>query len=223
ALQTPGDGSPPPLPWPAGFSRASGTSSAPPSPCHRAGHDAHRPRGPWCCHDRTGCVTRGGDVHGSTIGAGPQRTGVWSVADTGCPRPGAETTPDEPDRVRTRGGMLQMNAAPTTTLFERLKAAARTEWEGYTHHSFVEQLGEGTLPLAAFQDYLVQDYMFLINFARANALAAYKSRSLADVQASSDALGAILTETELHVRITEEWGIDRPTLEAAPEKQATVA
>jgi len=116
-----------------------------------------------------------------------------------------------------------MNAAPTTTLFERLKAAARTEWEGYTHHSFVEQLGEGTLPLAAFQDYLVQDYLFLIHFARANALAAYKSRSLADVQASADALGAILTETELHVRITEEWGIDRATLEAAPEKQATVA
>src|SRR5690625_4564723 len=99
--------------------------------------------------------------------------------------------------------MLQMNAAPTTTLFERLTAAARTEWEGYTHHSFVEQLGEGTLPLAAFQDYLVQDYLFLIQFARANALAAYKSRSLADIQGSADALGAILTETELHVRLTE--------------------
>src|SRR5690625_1779269 len=102
--------------------------------------------------------------------------------------------------------MLQMNAAPTTTLFERLTAAARTEWEGYTHHSFVEQLGEGTLPLAAFQDYLVQDYLFLIQFARANALAAYKSRSLADIQGSADALGAILTETELNVcrHISEE-------------------
>lgn len=116
-----------------------------------------------------------------------------------------------------------MNAAPTTTLFERLKAAARDEWEAYTHHPFVEQLGAGTLPLASFQDYLVQDYLFLIQFARANALAAYKSRSLTDVQASADALGAILAETELHVRLTQEWGIDRPTLEAAPEKQATVA
>src|SRR5699024_370498 len=46
---------------------------------------------------------------------------------------------------------------------------------------------------------------------------------LADVQASADALGAILTETRLHVRLTQEWGIDRAALEAAPEKQATVA
>src|SRR5699024_7758688 len=102
--------------------------------------------------------------------------------------------------------MLQMNAAPTTTLFERLTAAARTEWEGYTHHSFVEQLGEGTLPLAACENYLVQDYLFLIEFARANALAAYKSRSFADIQGSADAIGAIITETELHVRLTEEIG-----------------
>src|SRR5690625_7580461 len=101
--------------------------------------------------------------------------------------------------------MLQMNAAPTTTLFERLTAAARTEWEGYTHHSFVEQLGEGTLPLAAFQDYLVQDYLFLIQFARANALAAYKSRSLADIQGSADPLRAILTDTERPARLTEGW------------------
>ena len=116
-----------------------------------------------------------------------------------------------------------MTTAPTTTLFEDLKAAARTEWEAYTRHPFVEQLGEGTLPLAAFQDYLVQDYLFLIQFARANALAAFKSRSLADIRASADSLEAILTETDLHVRLTEQWGIDPAALEAAPEKQSTVA
>ena len=116
-----------------------------------------------------------------------------------------------------------MTTAPTTTLFEDLKAAAHTEWEAYTRHPFVEQLGEGTLPLEAFQDYLVQDYLFLIQFARANALAAFKSRSLADIRAAADSLEAILTETDLHVRLTEQWGLDRATLEAAPEKQATVA
>src|SRR5690625_7361481 len=96
--------------------------------------------------------------------------------------------------------MLQMNAAPTTTLFERLTAAARTEWEGYTHHSFVEQLGEGTLHLAAFQDYLVQDYLFLIQFARANALAAYKSRSLADIQGSADEIGRASCRERVEIR-----------------------
>lgn len=109
------------------------------------------------------------------------------------------------------------------TLFEQLRAAIGGQWQAYTEHEFVRALGEGTLPLAAFQDYLVQDYLFLVQFARANALAAYKSRSLADVAAASEALQSILQETALHRRLTTRWGIMGPELDAAPEKQATVA
>ncbi|WP_278757376.1 hypothetical protein [Corynebacterium stationis] len=61
------------------------------------------------------------------------------------------------------------------TLFADLKKAIGTEWTDYTEHEFVRKLGEGTLPLPVFQDYLVQDYHFLVQFARANALAAYKA------------------------------------------------
>lgn len=108
-------------------------------------------------------------------------------------------------------------------VYHRLRQRCLPAWLGYTEHDFVNQLGEGTLPTAAFQDYLVQDYLFLVQFARANALAAYKSRTLAEIQGSADALSAILAETELHVRLTERWGISREELEATPEKQATVA
>lgn len=87
----------------------------------------------------------------------------------------------------------------------------------------MEQLGAGTLPLPVFTDYLIQDFHFLVQFARANALATYKSRSLADITAAHQATGAILAETELHLRLTERWGIPRSELDAAPEKQATVA
>jgi thiaminase/transcriptional activator TenA len=62
-----------------------------------------------------------------------------------------------------------------------------------------------------------------LQFARANALAAYKSRTLADITAAHRATGAILAETELHLRLTDRWGIPRAELEAAAEKQATVA
>ncbi|MGO1284477.1 MAG: thiaminase II [Brachybacterium sp.] len=109
------------------------------------------------------------------------------------------------------------------TLFDDLKAAIDAEWRAYTEHEFVQKLGAGTLPLRAFQDYLVQDYLFLVQFARANALAAYKSRSLADVADASGALQAILHETELHRRLTARWGISEDELDGAPEKQATVA
>ncbi len=109
------------------------------------------------------------------------------------------------------------------TLFEDLRAACAEEWHDYTHHAFVEQLGDGTLPLPAFQDYLMQDYIFLIHFARANALAAYKSRTLEEIKGAADALTAILRETDLHVALTREWGIPTEDLLRAPEKQGTVA
>lgn len=109
------------------------------------------------------------------------------------------------------------------SLFETLKTRCSTEWEAYTRHDFVQQLGEGTLPLPVFQDYLIQDFHFLVQFTRANALATYKSRTLADLEAAHAATGAILAETTLHLTLAERWGIPRAELEAAAEKQATVA
>lgn len=109
------------------------------------------------------------------------------------------------------------------TLFTELKSASATEWDDYVHHDFVEQLGQGALALPSFQDYLVQDYLFLIQFARAYALSAYKSRSLDEIKLSADGLALILKETELHIGLTERWGIDRATLESTPEKMGTVA
>ncbi|PWH07375.1 thiaminase II [Brachybacterium endophyticum] len=109
------------------------------------------------------------------------------------------------------------------SLFTRLREAASEDWEAYTRHDFVTRLGEGTLPLPAFQDYLVQDYLFLVQFARANALAAFKSRSLHDIGRAAESLNSILEETALHVGLTESWGISPEELESTPEKQATVA
>ena len=109
------------------------------------------------------------------------------------------------------------------TLFNDLKSAIGTEWTDYTEHEFVQKLGSGTLPLPVFQDYLVQDYHFLIQFARANALAAYKSRNLADISTSTKTLQAILDETNFHRQMTASWGISEQELDATPEKQTTVA
>lgn len=109
------------------------------------------------------------------------------------------------------------------TLFADLKAAIGQQWSAYTEHEFVRRLGDGTLPLPVFQDYLVQDYLFLVQFARAHALAGYKSRSIAELREANEALGAVLHETDLHRRLTASWGIPEEQLEAAHEKTATLA
>lgn len=109
------------------------------------------------------------------------------------------------------------------TLFDRLKNAAAQDWADYTRHEFILQLEAGELPLAAFRNYLVQDYLFLIQFARANALAGYKGRTMADLTAAQRGLAAIVEETELHVRLCAGWGISREDLNAAAEHPATIA
>lgn len=108
-------------------------------------------------------------------------------------------------------------------LFDLLKSQASGEWQDYTRHEFLRQMGHGTLPQEAFRQYLVQDYLFLIQFSRAYALAAYKSREFADIRAAQDGLAAIVAETDLHVRLCSRWGLSAEDLEAAEEHQATVA
>ena len=109
-------------------------------------------------------------------------------------------------------------------LFERLKAEAAVEWAAYVDHAFVRGLGDGTLPEAAFRHYLVQDYLFLIQFARAYALAIYKSRTLDEMRTALSGVKAILdTEMDLHVRLCAGWGLGPSELERAPEGRATIA
>lgn len=112
----------------------------------------------------------------------------------------------------------------TEGLFEQLKADCATEWAHYVDHPFVRGIGDGSLPRAAFQHYLVQDYLFLIQFARAYALAVYKSDTLEEMRHASAGVAAILdVEMDLHVRLCGEWGLNRQVLEETPEARATIA
>jgi thiaminase (transcriptional activator TenA) len=102
------------------------------------------------------------------------------------------------------------------SFFERLKSAAAAEWRAYTEHPFTAAMADGTLPAAAFRHYLVQDYLFLIEFARAYALAAYKSPQLADMREAAAGLSAILdVEMNLHVKLCAGWGLTPDDLERA--------
>jgi len=109
-------------------------------------------------------------------------------------------------------------------LFDRLKAATAADWQLYTHHAFIEGMADGSLPKRCFQHYLIQDYLFLIHFARAYGLAVYKGRSLVDMRASLEGLKAILdVELDLHVKLCGAWGLSPAEIEQAPESRATMA
>jgi thiaminase/transcriptional activator TenA len=110
------------------------------------------------------------------------------------------------------------------SLFERLKSDTATEWATYCEHQFVKQMGNGSLPEECFRHYLVQDYLFLIQFARAYALAIYKAPSLELMRSSHDGLKAILdVEMQLHLKLCQDWGLSASEVEQVPEARATIA
>lgn len=105
----------------------------------------------------------------------------------------------------------------TADFFGRLKQSAALEWRAYTEHAFTNAMADGSLPEPAFKHYLVQDYLFLIEFARAYALAIYKSPTLSDMRTNLAGVAAILdVEMDLHVKLCAAWGLTPATLGATP-------
>jgi len=114
-------------------------------------------------------------------------------------------------------------AAPDT-LFGCLRTACLDDWRAYTGHPFVRGLADGSLPERCFRHYLGQDYLFLIHFARAYALAAYKADELADIRQAARGLTAIIdVEMDLHVSFCGRWGLDEAAMAGLPEEPATMA
>ncbi len=108
-------------------------------------------------------------------------------------------------------------------LFRRLKGACAAEWHAYAWHAFVQGIADGSLPMAAFRRYLVQDYLFLVQFVRAHALAAYKAESLDAFRDKAASIQALLHEMTLHIRYCTEWGLPEASVLAEPEAAETVA
>jgi thiaminase/transcriptional activator TenA len=110
------------------------------------------------------------------------------------------------------------------SFYERLKNAAAGEWRAYVEHPFTTAMADGSLAEPAFRHYLVQDYLFLIEFARAYALAVYKAPQLADMRESAAGLSAILdVEMNLHAKLCAGWGLSPGDLERATPAAETLA
>ncbi|KAK4062418.1 hypothetical protein Trihar35433_9239 [Trichoderma harzianum] len=115
--------------------------------------------------------------------------------------------------------------------------AVRDVWKEFVYHPFVMALGNGTLPLESFKGYIIQDYLYLIHFSRANALAAYKAKSIGDISRvrpphnpktppnpnkssqSNEIVSHILHEMKLHINYCNSFGISEPEIQATEELQ----
>jgi thiaminase/transcriptional activator TenA len=108
--------------------------------------------------------------------------------------------------------------------FTQWREAAGEVWRQYTRHAFVEGLRTGTLPRRAFLHYLVQDYVFIIHYGRAWALAAVKADSLDEMKTAAATVNAMVNdEMQLHVSTCAAEGITVEQLLGAREEAENMA
>ena len=98
-------------------------------------------------------------------------------------------------------------------VFASWRSQSAPAWRAFTHHAFVHGLGDGSLPRAAFLHYLVQDYVFLIHFARAWALAVLKAQSREEMRSAASVVdGLVNHEMQLHVKVCSREGLTEDAL-----------
>lgn len=108
--------------------------------------------------------------------------------------------------------------------FAHWRAGCPGPWRDYTHHAFVEGLRNGSLSRASFLHYLVQDYVFLVHFARAWSLAVVKAETLDEMKICAGTVDALVNhEMALHVTTCAAQGIDEAALFGAVEEFENLA
>ena len=64
------------------------------------------------------------------------------------------------------------------TITERLLSSVQEIWAGYHTHPFVMGIGDGSLDQEKFRYYMIQDYLYLIDYTRVFAVGVAKAKDL---------------------------------------------
>ena len=109
-------------------------------------------------------------------------------------------------------------------IFNHLKENHKKNWLLYTKHDFVNKLSNDTLKEEKFLHYLTQDYLFLIQFSKAWALAILKSDNLEEMKIAASTVNDLINfEMELHISLCANYGISKSDLENADEENQNIA
>lgn len=109
------------------------------------------------------------------------------------------------------------------SLTERLRERHADLWRRMTTHPFVEEMGDGTLPLAKFRRYFLQDYVFVNDLAALLALGAAKAPTIEQGHPLVKFLAALGPENDLFRRAFAELGASEAEYSAASASPTTQA
>jgi thiaminase/transcriptional activator TenA len=111
-----------------------------------------------------------------------------------------------------------------TTLSRRLWGSIDEVFEAILAHPFIRGLTDGRLEEGAFRFYVVQDALYLRDYARALALCAARAPAEEDIEMFSEhAAGAIAVERRLHESFFEDFGMSEIEVRQTPMAPTNLA
>jgi thiaminase (transcriptional activator TenA) len=120
--------------------------------------------------------------------------------------------------------MMPWNWTETMPVSDDLRRLAEPIWTAQLAHPFVQGIGDGTLDVATFGLWLKQDYLFLIDYARAMGYAAARAPDLETMRGFATVMHETLhVEMELHRSYVDEFGITAEDLAQEPMLPTTQA
>jgi thiaminase/transcriptional activator TenA len=106
----------------------------------------------------------------------------------------------------------------------QLKRRAQRIWRAIDGHPFLRELHAGTLPMNRFTYFILQDYVYLLDFAQALCQGGAKSPDLETLELfARHALGAVEVERSFHASFGKTLGLTGKQLDAVPKGPITQA
>jgi thiaminase (transcriptional activator TenA) len=104
----------------------------------------------------------------------------------------------------------------------QLRRRGQRIWRAIDGHAFLGELQAGTLPMNRFTYFILQDYVYLLDFAQVLCQGGAKSPDLETLELfCRHALGAVEVERSFHASFGKTLGLSRKQLDAVPKGPVT--
>ena len=112
----------------------------------------------------------------------------------------------------------------TKTFSSELRQRSTRIWRAIDGHPFLSELHAGTLPMNRFTYFILQDYVYLLDFAQVLCLGGAKSPNLEILELfCRHALGAVEVERSFHASFGKTLGLSQKQLDGVPKGPRTQA
>lgn len=102
------------------------------------------------------------------------------------------------------------------TVMQRLLNSSKDIWTAYNEHPFVLGIQEGTLDKEKFRYYMIQDYLYLDDYAKSFAIGIAKAKSAETTRVFSDYINVLTEdETDIHRGYLGKFNVTRDELNSA--------